>query len=290
MAAFDEQQIRQYLLGALAEPERQQLEQRLLGDAAYKELVLMVEDELVEDYVDNILSPAERAQFDRHFLSTPQQREKLRHVSTLQAHLMRAAAPSVPALRQKTWWSAWWARRAQAVPRWQYGPFAVVAVGLALGIWLGGTLVWRHRQEQAKVQQRAALEREIARLNDQRHPPPDLQQLAYIHQVKPAPPSVRGAGSMIRVAIPADSKIVQLRLAPTTEQYHSFRATLTTTEGEELFTTEPLPGIVIDGERAVILNIPASLLSRGDYELKLRAITDAGGLADAGDYFFRISR
>ena len=67
-----ESQLRRYLLGELRLEEQVLIEQRLFLDRDYAELAQGVEDDLIDDYVHDDLTPVERQEFETHFLSIPQ--------------------------------------------------------------------------------------------------------------------------------------------------------------------------------------------------------------------------
>src|SRR5687767_4207781 len=74
--------IRVYLLGESVGEELAQFEGRLLtSDAVYEELVI-IEDELIDEYLRKELSPSERESFESHFLAAPEHQEKLRFAQT----------------------------------------------------------------------------------------------------------------------------------------------------------------------------------------------------------------
>src|SRR6266850_399854 len=79
--------IKQYLLGRLELAKQEAFEQRLLTHEPYLEDVLIAEDELVDEYLGNKLSPDERDRFRQHFLSTPERREKLRFATTFRKYI-----------------------------------------------------------------------------------------------------------------------------------------------------------------------------------------------------------
>ena len=66
--------MRQYLLGELSTEAQRQLEERAMTDADSFEQLLLVEDELVDEYVCGVLTPSERARFD-NILSTPERHQ-----------------------------------------------------------------------------------------------------------------------------------------------------------------------------------------------------------------------
>ena len=55
-----EAELRQYLLGELTLEEQVLLEQRLFLDSEYAQLAQSVEDDLIDDYVHDDLTEAER--------------------------------------------------------------------------------------------------------------------------------------------------------------------------------------------------------------------------------------
>ena len=52
----DDALMRRYLLGQLAEDERQQLEEKMMADNEFFNRVLLAEDEMVEEYVQGEMS------------------------------------------------------------------------------------------------------------------------------------------------------------------------------------------------------------------------------------------
>jgi anti-sigma factor RsiW len=66
-----------YLLGELAEPERDRLEGAYLSDDALHEQLLAIEIELIDAYVRGDLSADERRHFETRFLTTLEGREWL---------------------------------------------------------------------------------------------------------------------------------------------------------------------------------------------------------------------
>src|SRR5690348_11642157 len=79
----DEQRIKSYLLGGLVQEEMRELEERLLREEEFANQVLLIEDELIEDYTLGELSDKERQQFEKYFLTTPRRRRKLLMVEGL---------------------------------------------------------------------------------------------------------------------------------------------------------------------------------------------------------------
>lgn len=86
----DERSVRAYLLRELADEEQGQIEERLLSDRDYAELLLIIEDELVDSYVRGDLSENERKDLERFFLTAPGRRRKLKLAKALRRYANNA--------------------------------------------------------------------------------------------------------------------------------------------------------------------------------------------------------
>ena len=73
----EDNRIRRYLLDDATHEERRQVEERILEDVGYGEWLLVIEDELIDDYARGTLSERERELFARNFLVTPRRRQDL---------------------------------------------------------------------------------------------------------------------------------------------------------------------------------------------------------------------
>src|ERR1041384_7159036 len=73
----EQEVIRRYLLGELDEDRKDQLEQRVMTERDFKQEVLTVEEELLDDYVSGALSAREQELLLKNYLSSPNQRRKV---------------------------------------------------------------------------------------------------------------------------------------------------------------------------------------------------------------------
>src|SRR5205085_1500980 len=88
----DRREIRLYLLGRLAaESLSERVEERMLTDSDYYEELLACEDDLIDEYLSGALPAEERADFESHFLSTPERVRKLRFARALHRYVADAA-------------------------------------------------------------------------------------------------------------------------------------------------------------------------------------------------------
>ena len=87
----DHNRIRLYLLGKLADSEKEQIEQELLANDDFFEEILIVEEELADEYVAGQLSREERADFESNFLATPERQQNLRFAQALNRYVTAEA-------------------------------------------------------------------------------------------------------------------------------------------------------------------------------------------------------
>ncbi|MFL6214354.1 MAG: CHAT domain-containing protein [Blastocatellia bacterium] len=130
----EERSLRAYLLGETALEEQRQIEERLLSDSDYVELLLIIEEALIDGYVGDTLSEREREQVEKHVLTTPKQWRKLRKAKALRRYVDNAqpfpvAAP-VSRLRSNRFW-----KQPLLTPAWRSAIAALLVLGLAIGVW-----------------------------------------------------------------------------------------------------------------------------------------------------------
>jgi tetratricopeptide (TPR) repeat protein len=169
--------LRQYLLGELSEADEAEVEVRLLSDESYFEELEVVENELLDEYVQNTVSADERAKLNRRLLRNKQQQQKLAFATALNAESdERAAAKTkvVPLVRPAKRFDSY-LKIAAAV---------IVAAGLLLSLWvlLGrrsdvdqGMVALNEAQGNERLIQSRISELNYAQLNNVRGPRTGLQ-------------------------------------------------------------------------------------------------------------------
>ena len=83
--AYNETALKKYLLGEFSGKELDELERGYLADSDLFERLLVVEDDLLDQYARGELSVTERQQFERQLLATPRQRQSLVNAQVLLA-------------------------------------------------------------------------------------------------------------------------------------------------------------------------------------------------------------
>jgi len=186
------QMLKQYLLGEpLAEERRHGIEERLLTDEEFCEQVEIAEDELIEQYLGEELSAAERTKFEQNFLNTTERRQKFSVARTLNRYATAkavqletdAVAHDTTSTRRDSikpaGWISFWSRRPVPV-------YAGLAAAIVLVI--AGGLLWRSYSRNRDI------ERGLLALNEafrqQRPGEARITNLSYA-----PPPSTRGGSS-----------------------------------------------------------------------------------------------
>src|SRR6266852_4962960 len=126
--------IRRYLLGQLADRAREEIEKDLLANDELFEELLVVEDEIIDQYLSGKLDHEERAVFEQHFMATPERQEKLRFGRAFDRYLSSPAATS--AVREIKPTGAQWTRTQAFVSSpVRIAAFTIIMVVVALGVW-----------------------------------------------------------------------------------------------------------------------------------------------------------
>ena len=91
--------LKSYLLGAASAAEREAVEELYLSDDSSVGELLRAEDDLIDDYVRETLTPGERALFEKNFLCTADRRKRLESVRDVRESLSSMAGETLAAPR-----------------------------------------------------------------------------------------------------------------------------------------------------------------------------------------------
>ena len=81
---YDDNELRQYLLGSLPEAETEVFDELSIADEIFVERLDAVENDLIDDYVYREISGTELAQFESHYLASPRRREMVKFAQAFQ--------------------------------------------------------------------------------------------------------------------------------------------------------------------------------------------------------------
>src|SRR5215217_5772014 len=88
--------IRRYLLGEPDEAEHEAIETLILTDDEFFAELQVVEDEVIDAYLNQKLSPEARSHFEKYFLATPERFEQLQFARVFDQYVSAQTAASSP--------------------------------------------------------------------------------------------------------------------------------------------------------------------------------------------------
>lgn len=97
---INDQILTQYLLGMLDERKKEDIEGRIFANDAYYNQLLLLEDELIDEYVHEHLSKKERKYFEKNFLLSPERYKKINFAKNLRKNLNRLLMESSSKLQK----------------------------------------------------------------------------------------------------------------------------------------------------------------------------------------------
>ena len=263
--------LREFLLGKLDEEERAHIESLFLTDSEAREKVLVVEQELIEDYLEDSLSAEDRKKFLLRYGQTAEQLQQLRITKAIKDWALRENASQTVPLELSTWQRLRARLRLRPVVLIPIAVTALIAI-LVGGIWLNTRMI------------RAALEQELAQLNS----PASLHEVPeQMFSLNLSPVTVRSIESEIVIKRPAAATaIVELHLPwIQKERYTTYHAEIRRVGGDESFT---IPNLQAEnnGRYEIRLRFPARILSRGQYQVRLSGINNGGAGETSEEYAF----
>jgi hypothetical protein len=323
-----EQQMIRYLLGEMSIEEQIAMETGYFTDPEKFNLLQVVEQDLIEGYINGKLSASGRAKFEHHFLSTPARREQVRFFQTL-AEVMpfeidqqvsermpvRAAALESIDLGQK---SSWWESILAPFrgPRLALGmSFAAAMLILAVaGTWL---IVGNREQDNgqiANVNPPASPDPGQASNPGQQNDSRQQPQVANIdpqkseQKVTPKPASKPVIASFILTVpkmikrdinstppqvwrIPSEADFVQLTFNHQGNPYNDYKVMLRyLSSGQQVWSRSDLKASRMKSGTLLVLNIPAKRFDEGSYTLEIFRDNTEGEWDKLYAFFIEVQR
>jgi hypothetical protein len=269
--------LRQFLLGKVDDEERQRIESLFVTDRLSRVSVLAAEQELIDDYLEDMLSPADRESFLLRYGNTPEQQRKLRIAKSIQ-ELASRTPDSIEAGISTVW--------TRVLERVRLRPVFVIPVAVTFIIAIMITAVW-YLKLQPENKQHLVVEQELARLNS----PASLSQTPRGTSVLVLRPiSVRSAETRPEFVPGADTRFVELRLIwIRKERCSTYQAVIRRSGDEESFTVRQLEPQTEIGE-LLHQRLPADMLMRGLYQVELSGVGSDGAIGPSEEYTFTVSR
>jgi hypothetical protein len=315
-----------YLLGDLNEEEQIQIEEQFFADNRYFEQLQAVEDALIDDYAQGVLTEYERRKVEGLLRSSPQQAREIEFVQDLIRYV--SEGPSEEVNKQ----SPFQTRRPRKshpllAPLQIRNPwkqfFLVVAVlsvvvVLLMAIWnltlqrkigqmAANQALLEKRDEELQQQidkqedSHGAIVKELER--ERRKRDQLEQELASLQESKSKISTneiailylrtnsfSRGGGELRMVHVPPGFSRLQIRInLGKKEGYKSYSAVIKTFDGREIWRRDQISPRQANLGR-LVLTLPGNIFVNDDYILMLRGQAEAGDVVEIGDYSFRIKR
>jgi len=287
-------QLIQYLLGALPGDEAAQLDALSIADDAFALRLLAIENDLVDAYARGELAGETLGRFKSFYSNSSERREKLAFAEALR----RVATPSAAKVAETRNVARSPGRSFFSIPNltWQWG-FAVAAflLLLATGFLATENRELRHhlaaqqsqRNEQLQLEletQRAATQKaqeELDRLRASATSPEPVSIAAVLLM-----PQTRGASPPLTVVVPSLAGNVPLELELESDEYPQYRVALSDPATGKTIWTSDLRRARSGKIKTVPIELPRRLLRDGNYLLELAGIRADGSAAPQSAYMF----
>ena len=290
-----------YLLGNLTEEEQVQAEDRAFADADDLSALEATEADLIDAYVRGELSQSDRRSFELRFLTSPERLRKVEFARALATITSESKTGERPVAARPFFmraFSGW-------NPVFQFAAAMAALMCIVGGAWLVS--------ENAAIRSRVATleaERRDFELREQnlRQRLSEEQSRAAALSAQNRQPSGAATAPLVAslVLLPglsrAQTRVEQLVLSPSVQiarleieleprdDYPRFRAELRTRRGEEVLSRSNLVKRKSGPGFAVTIDLPASALAPGDYELTLKGIAADQTSQDIGYYYFGVQK
>lgn len=303
-----------YLLGTLSPAEIDLIDEALFqGDAKAQEMEL-AETDLIDAYVRNELTSADRKRFNERLQNSPVLLERVRFAEALKDKIAESVRVVEPALRPRP---SWW-QQLIAQPAFTVAVTAGFVVALGSGVTLLFALRSIHNEsnqlaaersmliEESKKQQEQSTElqakadqlaAELRAEREQRAADRKLiEQLQHeaeqssgelpttIASIFLMPGTLRSSGSGQQLTLLPGTKTVQLKLSIDDTGYSIYNVSVESADGSVVASQDRLRA----HRRVLAISIPARRLSPGDYLITVKGVRPDGQVETVNEYQFRV--
>jgi hypothetical protein len=269
--------LREFLLGRLDDDTQERLESLFLIDPLLRERVLVIEQELVEDYLEDSLSQEDKKTFVSRYAQTNEQQRQLRITKSIKDWAAKEARTRLAPTATVSAWSQLWMRL-------RFKPALVFSIAVTIVIAIVLAVIWLNSQRERR--KHLAAEQELTQLNSpdsMREIPPQM----ISRELRPV--TFRSIEPQTEVNPLPGIRIVELRLPwIQKKRYSTYEAEIRRLHGDESFTIRNLQA-ESDGENLIRVRLPIHILSRGQYQIHLRGIAIDHTLSPAEEYSFVMS-
>ena len=324
-----EKQMIRYLLGEMSIDEQIEMETGYFTNPENFNMLQVVEQDLIEGYINNKLSASGRAKFEQHFLSTPARREQVQFFKTLTKVIpfefdqpvlatpepIHSAAFERVGVGQK---SSWWET---VVAPFRVQKFALgmsFAAAILIFAIAGSWMLIGNRQQSGGELANANTSASPEKAADQQQPSgqqvePDKQDNRDKPVTPAAPkpaaksvvasfiltiPGVRGGPikggpsttAPVVLRLPSGADSVQLTVNHQDAPYSRYRVSLQTITGKQLWSRSDVKASRVKSGTSLLLNVPAKQFSEGSYILSVSRNNTEGEWVVFHDFLIEVVR
>ncbi len=265
--------LREFLLGKVDDAERERIENLFVTDSEARERVLIVEQELIEDYLEDNLTTADKEKFLLQHGQTSAQQQQLRISKAIKDWALKENARSRSDAVGVSGWSRLrtklWLKPVFMIP---IAVTTIVAI-VCVAVWVNSRMT------------RSAIAQELAQLNAPASLRETPTQMAVFNL---SPITTRGMETRAVFKRSAENGIVELRMPwVQKERYSTYQAEVRRVDGGDSFT---IPNLQAgnDGGSTIRLRLPVRILSRGQYQIRLSGVTADGVGSLSEEYPFTV--
>ena len=272
--------LRQFLLGKVDDEERRRIESLFLTDSFMRDRIVAAEQELIDDYLENRLSTADRETFLLFYGDTAAQRRKLRIAKSIQQWAVDQ--PITPPVAAEPAISAW----GRLLERLRLKPVLVIPITVAAAVAIVVALIWVNSRRTERHREYLAMEQELARLNTPssvREASPGMSPLTL------KPGSVRSVEPESELKRRPDIFVAELHLLwMQKEDYPNYEAVLRRLGDDQSFS---IPDLTLENEdgKFIRVRLPAHMLTRGNHQIELSGVSVDGTKSPPEVYSFSVS-
>lgn len=325
----DDSQLRAYLLGELAEAERDAMEMDIFTDKETFYRLSEIEDRLVDDYARGRLSGEEKLKFEQIYLSNPARRQRVEFALTMVHEFDRppASSPAIsetePAIaavadesrvKSRSWWFSFLESLREPKLAWTVATASLVLL-IAGGAWLmaerarlQAQLSQAHLANEAAIQHQRELEGQLAAAQIRNggqlvsasptptaapmptEKPPNATPAVFAYTLNVFSLRSETDASAPRISLSSGTESLQLRLPLVKKDFPRYQISLRDGNDRTVFKSRNPRILSSETGATLIVIIPARQLPDGDYLLTLEGLDASGEAEPVGKKQFKIER
>jgi hypothetical protein len=287
----------------MSDAETEKIIEEGILDGSIGSDLLLIEEELIDDYVFGQLAPDEERSFEAKFLTSKERRDSLNFSRSITKYALERAR-SVRVLQRRQFLGI----LRVATVEWKVLLLTALGSIVLAAVWFGVRDMSLSRELAKTTRTSEERERLLDSLVEEEKGRSSVASTAgkasaeASFQPLPAPnaqlgPSIRLAPGITRgiervpvLHLAGHSRVVWITLELPFEPEGGFREELLRADGERIWSQEfTAPGAMVS-QRTTTIALPAQLLSPGDYQIKFKEVS-TGGASDGGEgYVFRVTK